>query len=142
VSAPQPVSEAFIAVDSEIGDWRKGKKIDTAGWGTQEWLHFLRGLPQKLDAGRMRRLDSLYHLTDSRNDEILDQWLLMAVKNRYEAAYPRLEDFLTTVGRRKYVRPLYDAMSPQQAMAIYEKARPVYHPITQATIDALLAGKH
>ena len=83
----------------------------------------------------MRRLDSQYHLTDSRNDEILDQWLLMAVRNRYAPAYPRLEEFLTTVGRRKYVKPLYEAMSLQQAMAIYEKARPMYHPITQATID-------
>jgi leukotriene A-4 hydrolase/aminopeptidase len=141
-SAPQPVSEAFAAIDSEIAGWMKGKKIDTAGWSTQEWLHFLRGLPQKLDATHMRRLDSLYQLTDSRNDEILDQWLLMAVKNRYAPAYPRLEDFLTTVGRRKYVKPLYEAMEPGQAMAIYEKARPGYHPITQATIDALMAGKH
>ena len=89
----------------------------------------------------MRRLDSQYHLTDSGNDEILDQWLLMAVKNRYDPAYPKLEEFLTTVGRRKYVKPLYDAMDPRQAMAIYEKARPMYHPITQASIDALLAGE-
>jgi aminopeptidase N len=141
-TAPRPTSDAFAAIDNRIGDWMKGKKIDTASWSTQEWLHFLRGLPSKLDAGRMRRLDSLYHLTDSHNDEILDQWLLMSVKNHYAAAGPRLEQFLTTVGRRKYVKPLYDAMDARQAMAIYEKARPMYHPITQATIDALLAAKH
>jgi leukotriene A-4 hydrolase/aminopeptidase len=142
VSAPKPVSDAFAAIDSEIGDWMKGKNIETSAWSTQEWLHFLRGLPQRLDFSHMRRLDSRYRLTDSRNDEILDQWLLMAVKNRYDPAYPRLEEFLTTVGRRKYVKPLYEAMSLQQAMAIYEKARPMYHPITQATIDTLMAGKH
>lgn len=141
-SAPTPMSDAFAAIDGQIGDWMKGKKIETAEWSTQEWLHFLRGLPKKLDAAHMHRLDSSYQLTDSHNDEILDQWLLMAVKNHYAAAYPRLEDFLTTVGRRKYVKPLYDAMDLQQAKAIYEKARPAYHPITQATIDALLAGKH
>jgi len=141
-TAPKPASEAFAAIDSQTGDWMKGKKIETSAWSTQEWLHFLRGLPQKLDAAHMHRLDSLYHLTDSRNDEILDQWLLMAVRNRYAPAYPKLEEFLTTVGRRKYVKPLYEAMNPQQAMAIYEKARPMYHPITQASIDALMAGKH
>jgi len=46
-----------------------------------------------------------------------------------------------TVGRRKYVKPLYEAMDPKRAAAIYEKARPMYHPITQATIDAVLAAK-
>ncbi len=79
-------------------------------WTTHEWLYFLRGLPLELDASRMEELDSAYHLTRSGNDEILDQWLLMAIRNRYEAAYPRLEQFLIEVGRRKFVKPLYEAM--------------------------------
>jgi aminopeptidase N len=131
-SAPVPVSEAFKRID-------EGHIGDTSHWSTQEWLHFLRGLPLQLSAARMGQLDALYHLTQSMNDDILDQWLLMAVRNRYEAAYPRLEEFLTTVGRRKYVKPLYEAMDLKQATAIYEKARPLYHPITQATIDGILA---
>jgi leukotriene-A4 hydrolase len=141
VSAPVPVSEAFQLVDLKLADWLRGKKIDTSEWSTQEWLHFLRGLPEKLDAPRMRRLDSSWRLTKSANDEILDQWLLMSVRNGYQPAYPRLEEFLTTVGRRKYVKPLYEALDRNRAIAIYEKARPVYHPITQATVDALIAAK-
>ena len=140
-SAPVPVSEAFRAVDDSRAAWMEGKGIDTAAWSTQEWMHFLRGLPLQLDAARMRKLDASFHLTESNNDEILDQWLLMAIRNRYAPAAPRLEEFLTTVGRRKYVKPLYDAMDLKQASAIYEKARPLYHPITQATIDALIAAK-
>jgi leukotriene A-4 hydrolase/aminopeptidase len=140
-SARVPVSEAFQAVDLELVDWLQGKKIDTAEWSTQEWLHFLRGLPRELGAARMRRLDSAWKLTKSGNDEILDQWLLMAIRNHYEPAYPRLEEFLTTVGRRKYVKPLYDALDSKRATAIYDKARPMYHPITQATLDALIAAK-
>jgi hypothetical protein len=140
-SAKAPVSALFQKVDVQIADWMKGKKIDPTVWSTQEWLHFLRGLPEKLDAAHMRRLDTAWHLTQTGNDEILDQWLLMAVRNHYEPAYPRLEEFLTTVGRRKYVRPLYEAMDRKHAVAIYDKARPMYHPITQATIDALIAAK-
>ena len=49
-SAPKPQSDAFAAIDSEIGDWMKGKYIETSAWSTQEWLHFLRGLPQRLDS--------------------------------------------------------------------------------------------
>jgi leukotriene-A4 hydrolase len=140
-STRRPPSTAFDVVDSQIQTWLDGKSIDTAQWSTQEWLHFLRGLPEQLDAARMRRLDSSYHLTGSRNDEILAQWLLMAIRNQYEPAYPRLEEFLSTVGRRKYVKPLYEAMDPKHAASIYEKTRPLYHPITQATVDSLIAAK-
>jgi leukotriene-A4 hydrolase len=128
-------------VDLALADWLRGKNIDTAKWSTQEWLHFLRGLPLKLDGGQMRRLDSAWRLTESGNDEILNQWLLMAIRNHYEPAYPRLEEFLLTVGRRKYVKPLYDELDLKRATAIYDKARPGYHPITQATLDALIAAK-
>ncbi len=141
VSARIPVSEAFQSVDLALADWLKNKKIETSEWSTQEWLHFLRGLPRDLGAARMRRLDTSWRLTESNNDEILDQWLLMAIRNHYEPAYPRLEEFLMTVGRRKYVKPLYDAMDAKGAAALYEKARPLYHPITQATLDALIAAK-
>ena len=141
-SAPVPVSEAFVAVDAARASWMQGKKIDTAAWSTQEWLRFLRGFPEKFDARRMRSLDTAFHFTTTGNNEILDQWLLMAVRNHYSPANERLELFLTTVGRRKYVKPLYAAMSAAQAKAIYDKARPLYHPITQATIDALIASKN
>jgi leukotriene-A4 hydrolase len=140
-SARVPASEAFEAVDLQLANWLQGKKIDTTEWSTQEWLHFLRGLPRELGVARMRRLDSAWKLTASGNDEILDQWLLMAIRNHYEPANPRLEEFLMTVGRRKYVKPLYDALDSKHAAAIYDKARPMYHPITQATIDALIAAK-
>ena len=140
-SAKAPVSRLFSKVDGAIADWLQGRNVDTASWSTQEWLHFLRGLPEKLDAAQMRRLDTAWHFTQTGNDEILDQWLLMAVRNHYEPAYARLEEFLMTVGRRKYVKPLYEAMDTKRAAALYDKARPMYHPITQATIDALLAAR-
>ena len=140
-SAPKPVSEAFVAIDRQIPVWLQGQKIETSGWTTQQWLYFLRSLPEHLSGAQMSRLDTDYRFTSTRNDEILDQWLLMAVRNHYAPASGRLQEFLTTVGRIKYVKPLYQAMDLQQAKAIYENARPMYHPITQASIDAVLAKK-
>ena len=64
VSARIPVSEAFQSVDLALADWLKNKKIETSEWSTQEWLHFLRGLPRDLGAARMRRLDTSWRLTD------------------------------------------------------------------------------
>ncbi len=140
-SAIVPVSDGFQAVDLATASWLKNKKIDASQWSTHEWLHFLRGLPEALSGGNMRRLDSEWHFTESGNDEILAQWLLMAVRNHYAPANEALEDFMETVGRRKYVKPLYEALDRKRAIEIYDKARPMYHPITQTTIDALLAAK-
>lgn len=112
-------------------------------WATQEWLHWLRALPETLPGAKMAELDRQWGFTKTGNSEIAAQWLLMAVRSGYEPAYARLEEFLIQVGRRKFVKPLYGelAKTPEglrRARRIYEKARPGYHPITRATVDALL----
>ena len=53
---------------------------------------------------------------------------------------------LVSVGRRKFLRPLYAALAKTEAgrlraMSIYRKARPGYHPIAVATIDEILKWK-
>ncbi|MGH9661395.1 MAG: M1 family metallopeptidase, partial [Bryobacteraceae bacterium] len=144
-SAPKPASEAFARVSAQAKEWMENqKRIDTGKWSTQEWLHFLRSLPGDLGAAKMRSLDAAFSLTRTGNSEILFEWLGLAIRNRYDAAYPKLEEFLTSQGRRKYLKPLYEELvkSPDgqaRAQAIYRKARPAYHPIAVATIDGILA---
>ena len=92
----------------------------------------------------MQELDRSFAFTRSGNAEILAEWLLIAVRNGYEPAYPRLEEFLVSVGRRKYLKPLYEELvkTPEgrtRAAAIYRRARPGYHPIAAATVDGILA---
>ena len=82
-------------------------------------------------------------LTRSGNSEIAFQWLLMSIRNRYEPGYPRLEEFLMTIGRRKFIKPLYEELAKtpeglERAVAIYRRARPTYHPIAVTSIDAVL----
>jgi aminopeptidase N len=145
-----PVSDALRDVETLakewIGDPAELKQSSTAGWSTQEWLHFLRSLPEQLSMDQMRRLDEQFQLTAAGNSEVAHQWLLMSVRNRYEPAYARLEQFLTTVGRRKFLKPLYEELAKtpegrERALRIYAKARSGYHPIAQATVDELLAKK-
>lgn len=140
--AAEPQSDAFRRVEAETKRWQDGHKIDTSRWSTQLWLHFLR----TLEAPDMERLDREFHLTEAGNSEILHQWLLMAVRAGYELAFPRMEQFLTAVGRRKFLKPLYAELmkSPQgqeRARRIYATARPGYHPIAQTTLDAIVNVK-
>jgi hypothetical protein len=91
----------------------------------------------------MVELDQAFHLTRSGNSEIAFQWLLMSIHNRYEPANQRLEEFLMTIGRRKFIKPLYEELAKtpegkERALAIYRQARPTYHPIAVTTIDDVL----
>ena len=88
----------------------------------------------------MGELDRAFQLTRSGNSEVAFQWLMMSIKNKYEPAYPRLEEFLVSVGRRKFIRPLYQELAKtpegkERALAIYRRARPTYHPIAVTSID-------
>jgi hypothetical protein len=142
-----PHSDALALVDAEAQRWLKGEKpasaIAAKAWSTQEWLHFLRALPSPLAPEKMAELDRTFHLTASGNSEITNQWLLLSIASKYEPAYPRLEEFLTSIGRRKFLKPLYEELvktpeGKQRALAIYRKARPMYHPIAVATVDKIV----
>jgi aminopeptidase N len=148
-NAPQPHSEAFVPVDQAAKAFAAGapaSQIPTTGWTTHHWLHFLQSLPAPLDRAKLADLDATFHLSDSGNAEILSAWLLKVVESRYDPAYPSLERFLTTVGRRKYLKPIYTEMAKtpegaELALRIYEKARPGYHSVSQNTIDEILGWR-
>ena len=145
--ARRPVSGALAPVEAEAQSWLDGKKpaaaIAAKSWSTQEWLHFLRALPNPTSPAKMEELDRAFHLSASGNSEITNEWLLLAIASHYEPAYPRLEEFLTSMGRQKFLKPLYEALvrTPEgraRALAIYRKARPGYHPIAVATVDKIV----
>ncbi|MDQ3322592.1 MAG: M1 family metallopeptidase [Acidobacteriota bacterium] len=150
-NAPQPKSDAFSKVETQSTDWLNGKiaakDVQTRNWTTQEWLHFLGTMPDDLSAQKMAELDGAFNLTNRGNSEIAFQWLLMSIKNNYAAANGRLEEFLTSIGRRKFVRPLFAELAKtpdgmKRAVAIYTKARPGYHPITASSVDEILKWKN
>src|SRR5262245_13252652 len=111
------------------------KSLAASGWSTQEWQHFLESLPEKLTQAQLQDLDRAYRLTDSGNSEILFLWLKAAIRNHYRPALPALERFLTSMGRRKFLRPLYEDLMKQdwgqaEARRIYAKERPTYHSVS------------
>ncbi|MDQ3482949.1 MAG: M1 family metallopeptidase [Pseudomonadota bacterium] len=141
----RPAPSAFAEVDRAIAGFKVGGAVPTgfAGWSTAEKLRFLNGLPRKLPTRRLGELDRQLRLNGAGNNEVLFAWLELAVANRYDAAVPALERFLTTQGRRKFVAPLIEALAKDQqwgrpiAARIYPRARPLYHPITTRGLDEL-----
>jgi hypothetical protein len=147
-NAPAFLPARFKAVDTERQKFLGGtppQSLATKSWTTHEWLHFLRGLPKPLPMDKMQALDAAFNFTNSGNSEIADLWFVMAVAAKYDPAYPAMDKFLSRVGRRKFLTPLYGEMmkSGQQAMAqrIYSAHRAAYHPLAQTTLDELVMKK-
>jgi hypothetical protein len=112
-------------------------------WNTQEWLHFLNALPGA-SADQLAALDAVFKLSAATNSEIAFRWYMAGLRAGYEPVMAPLEHFLTTVGRRKFVKPLFEELNRTAAHRawaerVYAVARPRYHPVTQAAVDAVLA---
>jgi leukotriene-A4 hydrolase len=117
--------------------------LDTAGWATQQWQYFLDNLPEKLSPAQLSDLDRAHRLTSSGNSEILFSWLRIAIRSNYRSALPAPERFLTTQGRRKFLRPLYEDLmatdwGKAEARRIYARARPLYHTVATSTLDPIV----
>jgi aminopeptidase N len=148
-NAVRPDPQAFAEVDRALLAINRGGDPALApysGWNTAERLRFLNGLPREISRTRLDQLDRSFRLSESGNSEILFAWLKLAIANRYDAAAPAAERFLTSMGRRKFVAPLFEALLAEGdwgkpiARRIYARARPGYHPVTRGTVDTAMRG--
>ena len=138
-----PPAGVFSSIDQAAQDFRKGKLASLRSGSTQDWLRFLRKLPDDLTADEMRTLDEANHLSATGNSEILTQWLRMSIRANYQPGLAHLEPFLLSVGRQKMLRPLYTelARTPEgkaKARELFTRARTGYHPIAAALVAGIL----
>ncbi|AYA36238.1 M1 family peptidase [Hymenobacter oligotrophus] len=144
--APPVQSERFAGVEAALQSWRHGAtptSLETGTWSTHEWVHFLHGIPEHITAEQLADLDNAFGFTNSGNAEILTAWLPLAIGANYEPANAALQDFLTRVGRRKFLLPLYKALlatpaGQARAQQLYAQARGNYHSVSTSTLDTLV----
>ncbi|WP_035756093.1 M1 family metallopeptidase [Hugenholtzia roseola] len=147
---PQISSKSYQTALDAAQAFEKGSEpqalqsqYETEKWRFQQWVFFLRNLPQSLSEAQMKSLDATFGFTKMGNSEILAVWLAMVAKNEYKPAYVQMESFLMQVGRRKFIVPIYKMLMEKQstqplAKQIYKKARPNYHPVAVLTLDELV----
>jgi aminopeptidase N len=132
-------------VDSAIEAYKKTwnpDAIHSENYTTHHWLYLLRKLP-KLDTEKMQALDNKFGFTKSGNAEILCDWFDLSIENNYKNAYPAMKIFLCTVGRRKFLMPLYKGLiktedGKKYAKEIFKIAEPGYHAVAAKSIRELL----
>ncbi|MCA1713838.1 MAG: M1 family metallopeptidase [Gammaproteobacteria bacterium] len=147
-TAPHTASQRFDAVDAARQAWLDSgtlaDKALSAKWTTQEWVHFLEGMPETLKVEQLAALDAAYAFTGTANGEIAQRWYPLAVRSGYTRAYAAMAEFMQRVGRRKLIMPIYAALvkTPEGlklAQDIFAKARPGYHPITTGSVETAIA---
>jgi leukotriene-A4 hydrolase len=142
-------SPRLAALDAQRAAWLKGElataDLNGKNWIALEWMHFLNDIDGKATAAQMKELDAAYGLARSGNNEIAYRFYLASIKAGYDVRAP-LEAFLTSVGRMRFVLPLYSALLKNPAdqawaRSVYAKARVRYHPLTQMSVDKQFTKK-
>ncbi|MDH5824688.1 M1 family metallopeptidase [Luteimonas sp. RD2P54] len=146
-SAPMVLSPRLGLVDSARLAWLGSAQLPpeamTSAWTTQEWIHFLEGMPETLTQEQMSQLDTAYAFTGTANGELAMRWYPLAVRSGYAIAFEPMNEFLRRIGRRKLVMPVYEALAQTEeglalARSALRVARPGYHPITTASVEKTL----
>lgn len=112
-------------------------------WNAQQRQYFLRIFTESLTAEQLENLDKTLGLTTSINSELNFEWFMLCIRNGRETIKPQLATFLSKVGRRKFVLPLYQQLFAsegwqQWGRELYKQNRSSYHSITAGSVDKLL----
>ena len=146
-SATYAKSQRLVALDATTAAWLKGEtptaRLDTKNWTATEWMKFLNDIDNKADAARLKELDAAFGLAKTGNNEVAFRFYRAAVHAGYRDVRPQVQAFLMSVGRKKFVVPLYAALraNPQDrawAEGVYKAARERYHPETQVGVDKVM----
>ena len=117
--------------------------LETSKWSTHEWLHFLRHLDNSITKEQMASLDAKFDLTNSGNSEIAAIWFEQSINVDYRGIDNALKAFLNRVGRRKFLKPLYEALAKtpegmERGRELFEASKENYHFVSSHTIEKIL----
>ena len=120
--------------------------LDTTHFTAHHWVHLLRRLRSmgQLSVNDMEMIDARFHLSESKNSEVAFEWFMLGLKCQYTVVLPYMEQFLLTVGRRKFVLPLYEQILKTQdnglemASDMFYRASSGYHSVTRKSVTELL----
>lgn len=135
--------ERLDTITSKISAWSSPTRTILSGLSAHEWVYFINKLPIDLDNRTMKSLDLNFNFTHSNNAEIKSAWFALAIANGYaENIYPQIEQFLQSVGRTKFLGPIYSALVKRgftdRAERYYNQAKPLYHTLTKEKLEPIL----
>lgn len=119
------------------------KQIKRSDYSTYEWIEFIRKLPKNISPEKMAMVDAYMNFSNWGNSEVMTEWYVLSIQSGYKPALSPMEEFVSRVGRSKYLLPIYAALNEteenrQLALSIFEIAKMNYHSISISAIENLL----
>ncbi len=143
-------SSKFEEAEKAMADFKGGTAAtevaqNSAEWSFQQSLHFVRLIDEEITVEQMGQLDKAFKFTNSGNSEVLSAWLVKSIERGYKETDERIINFLMTVGRGKFLRPIYAALKEngrmEEALEIYAEAKKNYHSVSVGWIDDVLLAE-
>jgi hypothetical protein len=142
----EDIFEPIVSYVKVKGKKRKKKEIHQlkrSDYIAQEWLEFLRKLPDSISKDRLNYLDKYVGFTKWNNAEIKTEWYSLAIRSGYKEVFPQIANFLKNVGRRKYLLPIYEELAKSEenlkwARITFAEAKENYHFVSMQSIAEIL----
>ncbi len=108
----------------------------------QEWQTFIRALDQDIAIERLRYLDQKMKFSAWGNSEVMAEWFVLNINCGNREIRPEIEKFISKVGRRKFLLPIYKALvkNPEDkvwAKKVFDKSKAYYHAVSRNSIAEL-----
>ncbi len=141
-----PTSSSLEQAVAMAAAWSSGElavaELPVENWSPKAMVAFINALRADLSEQQLKELDQSLRLSTTGNVEIARAWFIQVATRRYRPAYGEMSAFLKRYGRTWLIKPVYAALvsngeDSTLALAIFDKARAVYHPITVAAISSL-----
>ena len=142
----RPKSYMYDEVQQSLDGYEQGIKPtreQVQGWHRYQILSFLQGLPRKISVEDCRYLDDILEL-EKRNDvAFFSYFYVIAIASGYESILPRVEEFVSKIGRMLYVLPIVHIMTEtewarEHVRPLFERLRDRHHQITVHAIEGML----
>jgi leukotriene-A4 hydrolase len=146
-SAPVFTSHLIDEVRDARRRWDGGdRNLDATvrAFSVDQKVLFLEELPRQQSIEDCRHIERTFDIAAARNCEILLPWYCIAAASGYEPVYGAIRELLGSVGRGKYLKPLYRALHGNpatRAMAreLFERFAHRYHSVARAAVQRILA---
>ena len=144
VEKPKAYGKVDLMVDSISSNAMIRSIERLAKYSVSEWLYMLGELNKgTVEKAALSRLYAAHKQQLLSNSEIKTKWFVLCINSDFHDVDKEINRFVMSVGRRKFLVPIYRAMkgskmSKGALKELYQSARPNYHSITRGTLDNLL----
>jgi aminopeptidase N len=142
----RPQSDLYDAVEKVLGEYKLGKRPASGqvkDWHRYQALSFLQGLPKSIPVEDCKYLEDILELEKKNDDALFSTFYATCITSGYQDIFPRVENFMGSIGRILYVLPIVRAMietdwTKERVRPLFENVKAKYHQITIGWLDGVL----